>query len=400
MLTTDVPKPATPPGEAAAHRICSRCVVDTTVPGAVFGENGVCNYCQLHDTLEADWPLGDEGKRRLDVLVEKMKADGRGRDHDCIIGVSGGTDSTYLLWWARQVGLRPLAVHFDNGWNTETSVSNIKNALKKLDIELFTYVVDWEEFKNLLISFMKASLPWADIPTDTGLVSTLYRAAASERVKYVITGNNFRTEGKMPTEWTYSDGKMVKHIQKRFGNRPLKSFPNFTMVDFARFAVVKGIKMVRVLNYVDYRKDQAREILEREVDWQYYGGHHYEGIYTRFVYSYWMPRKFGIDKRKITHSALVRRGEMTRDEALAEIAAGPSTPQQLEDDLEYVLKKLGLSRAQFDDIMALPPRSFRDYPSNYWIFDRFLPLLKPVFKLALPWTPPFFRERDMRNKKP
>jgi len=379
-------------------RICSKCVVDTTVPGAAFDAAGVCNYCKLHATMEQDWPLGDEGKRRLAVLVEKIKADGKGREHDCIVGVSGGTDSSYLLYLAKQHGLRPLAVHFDNGWDTEISVSNIKNALSKLGLELYTYVVDWEEFKDILVSFMKAAMPWADIPTDLGLVSTLYRAAAEEGIKYILVGNNFRTEGKMPTEWTYSDGRQLKYIQKKFGTKKLKSFPNLTLFDFVHYSVVRRIKMIRMLNYVDYRKDQAREVLERELDWKYYGGHHYEGIFTRFAYSYWLPVKFGIDKRKITHSALIRLGEMTRDQALADIAAGPSTKDRVKEDVEYVIKKLGLTEQEFERIMASPPKNFLDYPSYYPIFRSLLPLLKPLFKLALPWTPGFFREMAARKQ--
>lgn len=379
-------------------RICTKCVVDSTVPGASFDQSGVCNHCKLYAVLEQDWPIGEEGQRRLAALVEKIKADGAGKEHDCVVGVSGGTDSSYLLYLAKQYGLRPLAVHFDNGWDTEISVNNIKKALSKLGIELYTYVVDWEEFKDILVSFMKAAMPWADIPTDIGLVSTLYRAAAGEGIKYVLMGNNFRTEGKMPTEWTYSDGRQIKYIQKKFGAKKLKSFPNLTLFDFVHFSVVKRIKMIRPLNYIQYRKDQAREVLERELDWQYYGGHHYEGIFTRFVYSYWMPVKFGIDKRKITHSALIRLGEMTREQALADLAAGPSTKDRVKDDVEYVIKKLGLTSADFDRLMALPPKSFLDYPSYYPIFRNFLPLLKPIFRLALNWTPPFFREQDARKQ--
>jgi N-acetyl sugar amidotransferase len=396
---TPAPASATYAANMEQPRICTKCVVDTTVPGATFDEEGVCNYCKLHAVLERDWPLGEEGERRLAALVEKMKADGRGREHDCIVGVSGGTDSSYLLYLAKKHGLRPLAVHFDNGWDTEISVNNIKKALSKLGLELYTYVVDWEEFKDILVSFMKAALPWADIPTDIGLVSTLYRAAAEEGIKYVIVGNNFRTEGKMPTEWTYSDGRQLKHIQKKFGTKKLKSFPNLTLLDFAKYSVFKQIKMVRLLNFIEYRKDQTREILERELDWKYYGGHHYEGIYTRFVYSYWLPVKFGIDKRKITHSALVRSGEMTREAALADIAAGPSSKERVEEDVEYVIKKLGLTRAEFERIMAQPCKTFLDYPSYYPIFKKLLPMLKPIFKLALPWTPGFFREMDARKSQ-
>lgn len=379
------------------HQICTRCVIDTTVPGVIFDEDGVCNYCKLHDALEKDWPLGEVGQQRLEALVEKIKAQGRGKRYDCVVGVSGGTDSSYTLWLAKQLGLRPLAVHFDNGWATETSVSNIKNSLSKLDIDLQTYVVDWEEFKDLQVAFLKAGLPWADIPTDTGLLAALYKIAAEENLKYVLIGQSFRTEGKMPAEWTYSDGKSLKYIHKTFATRPMKSFPNFTLTDFLYYKFVKRIELVMPLNYVPYSKAEARKILEKEIDWEYYGGHHYENIYTRFVYSFWLPQKFGIDKRKVTHSALVRGGEMTREEALKTVQAPPLAGEQMEEDVAYVVKKLGLSDNAFEAIMAAPSKTFRDYPSYFSLFERFSPVISFATKTFLSWTPPFIREIEARK---
>jgi N-acetyl sugar amidotransferase len=381
----------------ADYAVCTRCVVDSGVPGVTFDKDGVCNYCKLHDVLEKEWPVGKAGQGILDDLVKKIKARGKGKRYDCIVGVSGGTDSTYLLYLTKQLGLRPLAVHFDNGWDSEIAVHNIKQALSRLDIDLQTYVVDWEEFKDLLVSFLRASLPWADIPTDLGITSTLYRIAAEEGVKYVIVGNHFRTEGKMPTEWTYADGRIVKYVHKKFGKRKMRTFPNLTLSSFVYYSVVRQIRMVRILNYLDYHKSIARELLEREVGWKYYGGHHYESIYTRFVYSYWLPQKFGIDKRKITHSALVRSGEMMRDDALASLRQAPYPEDRAKEDIEYVIKKLGLAREEFDAIMALPPKSFTDYPSYYPLFQTLKPLIRLAFKLALPWTPPMFHEMDARE---
>ncbi len=381
------------------QKICTRCVIDSSVPGVTFDENGVCNYCKLHDKLEQQWPLGDIGQQRLNEMVERIKKDGKGKKYDCIVGVSGGTDSTYTLYLAHKMGLRPLAVTFDSGWSSEIAVSNIKNSTEKLDIDLYTYVVDWEEFKDILRSFLFASLPWADVPTDIGITSILHRVAAQEKVKYILIGQSFRTEGKMPAEWTYSDDRQVNYIVRKFGTKPIKTFPNMTLLEYARYKFLDGIELVLPMNYINYSKSEAREILEKEMGWVYYGGHHYESIYTRFVYSYWLPEKFGIDKRKITHSALVRNGEMTRAEALQIIQQPPLKGQQLEEDIEYVIKKLGFTQEEFDKIMALPAKSFRDYPSHYSMFEFFSPILRQAFKILLPWMPPFFLELEARKEQ-
>ena len=383
---------------AAGRTTCVRCVIDSTVPGVSF-DDGVCSYCHLHDVLEAQWPAGEPGRRLLDKQVDRIKAQGKGRRYDCIIGVSGGTDSTYLLYLAKQLGLRPLAVHFDNGWDSETAVANIKQALDRLDIDLQTYVVDWDEFRDILLAFLWASFPWADAPTDVAVDATLYRVAAAEGVRTILNGSSFRTEGKMPAEWTYMDGRIARTVHRRFGTMKMSSFPNLTLLGFARYTLVKRIHTFRPLNFVDYRKDRAREVLERELGWRYYGGHHHESIYTRFVYCYLLPEKFGIDKRIITHSALVRIGELTRDEALEDLRRPALPPEKLAEDVEYVIRKLGLSRADFNRILQLPPKSFRDYPSYYPLFEKLGGAIRWVLKRVLPWAPPFVLEMEARKKK-
>ncbi len=380
------------------HRVCTKCLIDSTVPGVLFDEEGVCNYCKLHKILEGTWQIGKEGEKTLNALVGQIKKTGKGKQYDCVVGVSGGTDSTYLLYLVKKLGLRPLAVNFDNGWTSLIANDNIKKVVSKLDVDLITYIVDWEEFSDILRSFLYASLPWPDAPTDIAITSILYRTAAEHGIKSVIVGNNFRTEGKMPTEWTYSDGRTIKHVQKKYGTKPIKTFPNLTLPLFAYYSVIRGIKLLRILNYIDYHKDRARELLERELEWQYYGGHHYESIYTRFAYSYILPKKFGIDKRIITHSALVRSGEISREEGLKKLQEEPYTKDKLDEDLEYVTKKLNLTHEEFLHIMALPPKTFHDYPSYYPIFQKLLPLVRLVLKLALPWTPPMLHEMDVRKK--
>lgn len=379
--------------------ICKRCAIDSTVPGASFDEDGICTYCKLYDILDKEWPTGDAGKHILDKYIDQIKEAGKGKRYDCVIGVSGGTDSIFLLYWAKKMGLRPLAVHFDNGWDSEIAVHNIQKALQLLDIDLQTYVVDWEEFKDILVAFLKSSLPWADAPTDIGITSALYRIAAEERIKYILVGNNFRTEGKMPTEWTYCDGKTLNYVQKRFGTNKLKTFPNLTLLNYIYFVLLRKIKVLRPLNFMNYQKSEARTLLEREVGWQYYGGHHYESIYTRFAYSYLLPEKFHIDKRKITFSALVRSGGMTRQQALNELKQPPYPAERIKDDIEYVTKKLGLTQQSFNEIMSLPPKSFRDYPSYYYIIGNIGPLGRNAIKRVLSWTPPMMHEIELRSKK-
>ncbi|MFC1975126.1 N-acetyl sugar amidotransferase [Chloroflexota bacterium] len=380
-------------------RICTRCVIDTTVPGVTFDENGVCNYCKIHNSIEQDWPQGEAGQQRVEAIVKKIKAQGEGKDYDCIVGVSGGTDSTYTLYLTKELGLRPLAVYFDNGWSTEISVRNIKRALSKLDVDLQTYVVDWEEFKDLQKAFLKASFAWADAPTDKAITTTLYRVAKEEGLKHIIVGRSFRTEGKMPREWCYSDTRTVNYIQENFGTKPLQSFPNMTPFELFRYNFIDNIKYILLLNYVDYSKAKTKEFLQKELDWEYYGGHHYENIYTRFVYSYLLPQKFGIDKRKITHSALVRNNEITRSEALNIVQTPPLPGNKLEEDIEYVIKKLGLTHEEFDEIMTLPPKDYRDYPSYFPLFEFFSPLIKVLSGPLLSWTPPFIREIEGRKQQ-
>jgi len=381
----------------AQRQTCTRCVTHSGVPGVWFDDAGVCSYCHLHDRLEAQWPIGDEGRRLLEAEVERIQRQGRGKDYDCIVGVSGGTDSTYLLYLARQLGLRPLAVHFDNGWNSETAVSNIKQALNVLDTDLQTYVVDWDEFKDVLIAYLKASLPWADAPTDLAIDATLYRVAAAEGVRTILNGSSFRTEGKMPAEWTYTDGRMARTIQRRLGTVPFRSYPNLTLAQFARYTFLKRIHTLRPLNFIDYHKDQAREVIERELGWRYYGGHHHESIYTRFVYCYLLPVKFGVDKRIVTHSALVRSGEMTRQAALDDLERPALPPDRVAEDVAYVRGKLGLSQDAFDAILAAPARSFRDYPSYYPLFEKLAGVMHRVLRPILPWTPPFLIELEQRK---
>ena len=345
------------------QRVCSRCISDSSIPGIRFDDRGICNFCKAHDELEKRCPLNELGQQKLDRLLGKIKAKGKGRKYDCVIGFSGGTDSTYLLYMAKKLGLRPLAVHFDNGWDTDIAINNMEKAVAKLGVDLKTVTCDWEEFKDLQISFLRASVSDADIPTDIGIISVLYRVAAEEGIHYVLGGHSFRVEGLDPLRWTYMDGKYIKSVQKSFGEVRLKSFPNLTISNLLYYVLVKRIRVVPLLALISYNKENSKRILEREFDWTYYGSHHFGSLYTRFVIVCIRWKKFHIDQRLIEYSALIRSNQMTRGKALKIIREKPI----LEDDeiLKYVIEKLGLTAQEFEGILSSAPRSFLDYPTYY-----------------------------------
>jgi N-acetyl sugar amidotransferase len=354
--------------------ICSRCILDTTVSDIWFSESGVCKYCQIHDEMEHLHPLNDHTKEVLHALIKKIKKTGRNKKYDCIAGVSGGRDSSYTLLTAVKLGLRPLAVHFDNGWNSDISVQNIKKACEKLDVDLYTIVADWEEFKDLQVSFLKASTPDADIPTDYAIYSVLYDIARKEGIKFILNGHSFRTEGTSPISWTYMDPLYVRSVHKKFGRiKRFKSFPHMTLLKLQYYIWVKKIREIRLMEFIDYRKKEVDSILTKELDWQYYGGHHHENLYTRFFQSYYLPKKFNIDKRKTELSALIRSGQITRDAAIKEIETAPYVYD--EKTVVYAYSKLGLSKEEFFKIMNLPPKTHDDYPT-YLPLIRFL--RKPI----------------------
>lgn len=361
--------------------------MDETVPDIFFDAKGKCNYCKFHNKLAQAYPRGQKGKKKFDKLIKKMKKDGKNKKYDCIIGISGGTDSTYLLYLVKKLGLRPLAVNIDNGWHAEIAINNTKKAVSKLGVDLKTYVIDWEEMKDIHVSLMKAALPWPDGASDIAITSGLYRVADQEDIKYILIGHDFRTEGKQPDEWTHVDGRMIKAILKKIGKVKIKSYPNLTIFKLLYYGIFKGIKNVRPYWYLEYNKSAAKKIIEKELDWQYYGEHHHESIYTRFMLGYWLIKKFNIDKRKVTYSALIRSGEMTREKALNRLKQPPYNPQKIENDKNYVLKKLNITEKEFEKIWNNPNKSFNDYPSYYPLFKKYKRLTKFGLSLVMPIKP-------------
>ena len=375
--------------------------MDHTDPGLHLDAEGICQYCHVQDELESKYPLGQRGEEMLLEQVNLMKAAGKGKTYDCIIGVSGGTDSTYQLHLAKKHGLRALAVHFDNGWNSDIAVSIIEHVTRKLGFDLQTYVVDWEEFKDLQLAFLKASTPDSEIPTDLAIQKVLYQVAAQEGIHYILNGHSFRTEGKVPIMWSYGDGRYLKAVHKKFGTKKLKTFPNYTIWDLFMYTYVKRIKQVRLLYYVPYDKQAMKKFLADEYGWKDYGGHHYESVYTRFYQGYILPTKFGIDKRKREYSALVRSGQMTKSEAQRILREDLPMPAELaKSDKQYVIKKFELTEKEFDEIMSRPHKTFLDFPNYYSLIKRFRKPIAWLYKMVSPTTPLLLTEMNSKELRP
>lgn len=352
------------------YQICKTTIMDTTVdPDITFNEKGESNYVhEYKKLLELRVPDAKTAKKQLDKIVEKIKTAGKGKDYDCLVGVSGGVDSTYVAYLVKKLGLRPLAVHMDNGWNSELAVSNIEKILKKLHIDLHTEVLNWEEFRDIQLSFLKASTPDGEIPTDHAIYAVTMNVAAKYGIKYIITGSNIKTEGILPRSWArgHLDWKYIKSVAKMFGSTKPETFPHITMTRVAYYLYIKRIQSIPILNYIEYNKTKALEILQTELGWQYYGGKHYESVYTRFFQGYILPKKFNIDKRRGHLSTLICSGEISREEALIAIAKPPYLDADLEkQDLEFVIKKFDLTKDEFERIMQLPIKTIHDYPNNF-----------------------------------
>jgi N-acetyl sugar amidotransferase len=357
------------------YQVCSRCIMDTSVPDIQFDMNGECNFCRnfTQNTIK-DLYYDNNGKDKLSTLVQKIKSRGKNRDYDCIIGISGGVDSTYVAYLAKvKYGLRPLAVHLDNGWNSELAVANVEQIVKRLDIDLYTHVLNWEEFRDLQISFLKSAISNIEIPTDHAIWAILIRTAAQKKIPYIIAGNNIVTESIMPDSWLYGskDGRLINGIHRHFSQKRLKSYPKLTTFNYIDYLLIRGIRWIPILNYVPYNKQEAKQIITKELGWRDYGGKHYESIFTRFFHAYYLNVKFGYDLRRSYLSALILSGQISRNDALKEIETLPASAEQLQQDKEYVVKKLGLTIQEFEDILKSPPKLFSDYPNNNALWKYF-----------------------------
>jgi N-acetyl sugar amidotransferase len=349
------------------YKMCTRCVMDTSDIEIIFDEDGVCNYC-----LEADIELpkyqltAKEEKCNLDLLKNRLFADKKGK-YDSILGLSGGVDSSYVAYLAMKMGLNPLCVHFDNGWNSETAVQNIHKIINITGFDLETYVINWPEFRDLQRSFFKASVIDIEMLTDQAIFSSLFKIRKENNIKTVLSGTNYATEHGLPKSWLWMkmDTRNIRAIQKRFGSMKIESFPTMNSLSWLlmkRFNL--GGVFEEPLNIINFRKNDAMAVLTKVFDWKYYGGKHYESIFTKFYQAYVLPTKFGIDKRKAHYSALIRNNEITRDKARDEVSQPLYNSQELEQDKSYVLKKLGFSEIEFDEIMKMKPVPHDYYPTD------------------------------------
>lgn len=357
------------------YQICTNCIMDTSDSNIVFDERGWCDYCNnYHENILPSWHTDERGEREIMPLVENIKRAGKRKKHDCLIGISGGVDSSYVTYLAREkFGLRPLLYHVDAGWNSQQSVNNIEMLVDGLKLDLFTEVVDWPEMRDLQLSFFKAQVPHLDTPQDHAFFAGLYNFAARNRIKYILTGANYSTECvREPLEWHYhaSDLRQLKDIHRRFGTRQLSKFPLAGIFKFKiYYRFVKGVQVVKPLNYVPYFKEEAIQELVDRFSWQRYAHKHYESRFTRFYEGFWLPTKFGYDKRRAHFSSLILTGQLGRDEALAKIAEPAYDEEAVAQDFEYIATKLGLTVQDLQALLNGPKKTYKDYKNNLALID-------------------------------
>ncbi len=365
----------------AGIKICSRCIYDERVAAISFDEEGVCNYCRQVDRLIDQYGTGQEkGRIELERIIAEIKQAGRGKKYDCVIGVSGGTDSSYMLYLAKQWGLRPLAVHYDNTWNSAIATQNIHKVLSALDIDLYTHVVDNKESDDIFKSFFLAGTAEIEGPTDLALAEVMYRAAWQHGVKYVLEGHSFVTEGITPVGRNYFDGKYIRSVHRLFGKRPMRTYPLMTFARFLWWSCFARIRKIRPFWYMDYSKEDAQAFLKREYGWQYYGGHHLENRMTAFLHGVYAPQKFKSDFRNNTLSALARNGKMSRADAWALYNTEPKVEEEL---VGYFKKRLDLSDAEYERVMRDTPHNWYEYPTYKKRFERLRPLFAVLAKANL-----------------
>ena len=350
-------------------QICKKCVMDTTVPDITFDEEGICNYCRDYFVKARRLSVkGGKAKVTLQRIVKKMKENGKNNKYDCLLGVSGGTDSSYVAYLAKKLGLCVLLLHFDNGWNTEIATKNIETIVEKTGFDLLSYQVD---YIDLQLAYLKASVVDVEVPTDHAILALTYRVAREKNIRYVLVGSNVTTEGILPKSWVHNkrDLRNLKTIHKSYGEKSLETFPKIGLLGLLYYRLFKRIQFVRLLHYVDYNVAEAKNTLRNEFDWQDYGEKHCESLFTKFFQRYILPTKFNIDKRKAHLSALICSGQITREQALQKLKDPLYDETELEKDKQYVLNKLGLSEKQFQDLMALPIRKHEEYGTDEWIYS-------------------------------
>ena len=358
------------------YQICCNCVMDTTDPEIQFDADGICNHCRDFKRHQKPQLLGtQEGSVALDKIVREIVVCSKGKDYDCIIGISGGVDSSYVAYRVLELGLRPLAVHVDTGWNSELAVSNIEKIVSALRIDLHTTVIDWDEMRDLQLAFLRSGVANCDVPQDHAFIAVLFKLAASKNIKWIISGHNLQTESILPDAWGYTsiDRKHLLAVHRQFGTRGLRTFPTYSLFDYTFYwPYVRGIKILKMLNFEDYDKAVAKQFLMDRFGWRDYGGKHYESRFTKFFQSYYLPKKFGFDKRRAHLASLVVSGQMKRDDALGVLKIPPYAEAGIAEDGSFIAKKLGIPRGELERLIAESPKTYRDYPSHAELIERLL----------------------------
>lgn len=357
------------------NKVCNNCVMDTSDSQISFDENGICDHCNTFFLdVKPNWHTDEKGWSKISQIAEKIKKDGAGKDFDCIIGMSGGIDSSYLVYLAKEkLGLRPLVFHVDAGWNSQQAVHNIERIVDKLKLDLYTEVIDWEEMRDLQLSFFKSGVSHIDTPQDHAFFATMYKFASKYKVKYILTGGNYSTECiRNPLEWMYyqSDSRQLKDIQNKFGTLKLKNFPLTNILWHKVYLpYIKGIKLIRPLDFMPYFKEEATQFLIEHLDYQRYSQKHFESRFTSFYEGYWLPTKFGFDTRKVQFSSLILTGQMSRTDALKKLENPAYDEQMIKHDFEYIATKLGISVNELQGYLDAPNRDFTDFKNQMWLYN-------------------------------
>ena len=356
------------------HQECTRCVMDTSDPWISFDDSGLCSHCQGYDQFVAASSSTADRDEKLKNLVEQLKKNGRGKDYDCVMGLSGGVDSSYLAWYAvEKMGLRPLVIHVDTGWNSELAVNNIQNIVQRLNLDMHTLVIDWDEIKDLQQAYLRAGIANLDVAQDHSFIASLYREAKKYNIRDVLNGGNMQTESILPNAWGYdaSDEVNLKDIHRHFGQRKLKNYPIIGSLErLLYYPIIRRMRVHRPLELMDYNKAEAKKLLMEKLGWRDYGGKHYESVFTKFFQAHYLPQKFGYDKRKAHLASLIVSGQMTKEQAKDELAQELYDPKELEEDKIFFTKKLGIPLDEFDAIMKAKPSSYSDFKNNEAFYAR------------------------------
>lgn len=380
---------------------CSIGLWNSDIPEVSFDEKGISNYARLQYKLIEMYPRGEKGEKEWGKILEQIKGKSKKGKYDCVVGLSGGVDSSYLLYLVKnKYKLNPLAVMLDNGWISEIAKNNIHSIIKKLDVDLDIYKIDYNEINDLNRSYMFASLPWIDAPTDNAIKAAMYEVALKHNIKYIFRGNDFRSEGIQPKEWTHSDNKQLKFIHKKYGKlKKLRTYPYLPFWKIIYAGYFRKIKDIRPFYYVNYSKKEAMRFLENELGWKYYGGHHHDNVYTKFVMSYWLPEKFSIDKRFINLSAQIISGEISRDEGLKQLSYTSLTKCEKDKLKNNILTTLDFTNEEFEKIMQSTNKTYRDYPNSDKLISIISKYLRPFIKLVYKQKPLTFVQMEMKKDK-